>query len=428
MNEQLSPEEVLKVAMCRDEWLHAGLSTEPINEVEITGAVQDLYHNVLGRTIKNVPVIFTQGPFEAWVCTVLAHMIISGVRDSSSALHKEIFIGREYMHLIDESSIEWSDRKIVQNAVGNSMRPIIVARSAVASAVYETEIRGIAYSKRSSNDSVPVDINEKMAKVIDKCINIIAPYVKGARDFQAQEFIDNIRDYILGFAIPANGLGQFAADDLLMYEVADILGARMLIDLPQTLHKTPRVSAKVCKDSRIIFQVIRRLSNCGFVFPLRKVCIVSERPTDLHVGATSVLHRDNGPCVKFRDGVQAWMLNGILMPSDIIMTPAEKLDVKLIGKTRNADIRREIVRKIGIERVCNDLKARIIESGLDHNGMPCELIMLDIGDNLERPYVKLRNPSVPGIYHIEGVHPSCRSLKEVWKFRNGSNEKPIILT
>lgn len=428
MNEQLTPEEVLKVAMCRDEWLHAGLSTEPINEVEITGAVQDLYHNILGRTIKNVPVIFTQGPFEAWICTVLAHMIISGVRDSSSSLHKEIFVGRQYMHLIDESSVEWSDRRIVQSSIGTSMRPITVARSAVASAVYETEIRGIAFVKRGVNDVSPEEINSKLYNAIERCIKIIAPYVDGAMDFQVKEFIDNIRDYILGFAIPSNGLGQFSVEDLLMYEVADILGARRLVDMPEVLHKVPKVSVRTCKDSETIFAVLKKLANCGFVFPLRKVCIVSERPTDLSVGSTHILHCENGPCVKFKDGVQAWMLNGVSVPSFIVTTPAEKLDAKLIGKTHNVEIRREIVRKIGIERVCDDLHARVIETGVDHNGMPCELLMLDIGDRLERPYVKLRNPSVPGIYHIEGVHPDCHSLRDVWKFRNGSNEKPIILT
>ena len=85
-------------------------------------------------------------------------------------------------------------------------------------------------------------------------------------------------------------------------------------------------------------------------------------------------------------------------------------------------MRREIIRRIGIERICIDLKAEIIDKrGLtwysDDVPEGYELLLLNLGDGRRRPFLKMLNPSVPNCWHIEGVHPACRTIQDALNFR-----------
>jgi hypothetical protein len=136
------------------------------------------------------------------------------------------------------------------------------------------------------------------------------------------------------------------------------------------------------------------------------------------------LHSEDGPAVSWPGSDQGYYhLNGILVPEEVVMTPAERLDPRLMLFERSADVRREIIHKIGIERVCEALGARCV----DRQG-GYELLLLDLRDGRVRPFLKMKNPSVPGIYHIEGVDPNCRTVAEALAWRNQSDIPPSVLT
>ena len=84
-------------------------------------------------------------------------------------------------------------------------------------------------------------------------------------------------------------------------------------------------------------------------------------------------------------------------------------------KEKNAEVRREIVKKIGIENVYKKLPVTIIESSDVY-----DLINIDLQDGRIRPYLKMINPST-GDLHIEGVHPSCTTIHGALAWRNGIN-------
>jgi hypothetical protein len=159
-------------------------------------------------------------------------------------------------------------------------------------------------------------------------------------------------------------------------------------------------------------------------WPHRQYVIVSERPTDIYRDPLGQFHREGGMAIAWPDGWGVYALHGVRVPAPLVMTPAQELDVhQWVVKEPNAEIRREAVRKIGIERVCEQLGAVVIDRGQDHAGQPCELLLLNIGDDRKRPYIKLRNPSV-GVYHIEGVDPSCSTLEAAFQFRNSQKGAP----
>jgi len=135
------------------------------------------------------------------------------------------------------------------------------------------------------------------------------------------------------------------------------------------------------------------------------------------------LHSDRGPAVYWPDsGQQYYFLNDVHVPKEIVETPARELDARLMLREQNAQVRREIVRKIGIERICRELGATCLDRQGDY-----ELLLLDLQDGRLRPYLKMKNPSV-GVYHIEGVAPECRTVAAALAWRNQSDLPPTVLT
>lgn len=151
------------------------------------------------------------------------------------------------------------------------------------------------------------------------------------------------------------------------------------------------------------------------------VAFVCIRPCTVQRDTNDELHCETGPAIGWQDGYHEYFLHGVSVPPELVQVTAQALDVhRWVAQEPNAEIRREAVRKIGIERVCEALHAERIERSDDE---VYELLSLDIGGGQRRPYLKMRNPSL-GVYHIEGVHPDCRSIQEALNWRAGDITKP----
>lgn len=124
------------------------------------------------------------------------------------------------------------------------------------------------------------------------------------------------------------------------------------------------------------------------------------------------LHSHDGMAVEYPDGWGVWAWNGVRVTEQIILRP-DTLTPEQIAQERNAQVRQVMVERIGIERVCQLFHAKSIDTRGDY-----ELLVLDLGDGLKRPYLKMLNPSV-GVWHVEGVHPNCRTVQESLNWRNG---------
>jgi len=165
----------------------------------------------------------------------------------------------------------------------------------------------------------------------------------------------------------------------------------------------------------------KNTSNFGFIYPLENICIISRKPVFIRM-VDGILHSDNSPAVEYADGFSVYCLNGVRVNKELVKTKAEDIDPRILFKEQNAEIRREIVRKIGIERVCMKLGAKCIDKKGDY-----ELLLLDLGDNRKRPYLKMINPSIK-TYHLEGVEPSIKTIEKALNWRNGTSESPLVLT
>jgi len=172
------------------------------------------------------------------------------------------------------------------------------------------------------------------------------------------------------------------------------------------------------------YNILQNMTKMHWFLLYANYCGIIRKPLYVKQNDRFQLHSENSPVIKYRSGWEIYALHGILMPKEIVMTSADKLDPKLIFKEKNVDIRREIIRKIGIERLISKLGAKSIEKNDNY-----ELLNFDIIDGRYRPFLKMRNPSVD-TWHIEGVHPSCDTIEKALAWRDGEEvyERPGILT
>ncbi len=159
----------------------------------------------------------------------------------------------------------------------------------------------------------------------------------------------------------------------------------------------------------------------GWFFPYEELCWAAERHSVVSLNGEGQIHAEEGPAIGFADGFSIYALNGVRVPRILVVTPAAELPAKMAIEEKNVEIRREIVRKVGIERLCKDLGAKTLSKKHGY-----ELIELNLGDR-KRPYLKMSNPSITAI-HVEGVHPDCRTVEAALKWRNQSELLPSQLS
>lgn len=171
-----------------------------------------------------------------------------------------------------------------------------------------------------------------------------------------------------------------------------------------------------CKD---LVPLIEMAQLVGWWWPYDKICVASELPLETHVNADGALHRDGGPCIRYSDGFEMFYLNGIEVPENIARMPASEITKEIILRESNADVRREIVKKVGIVRAEEILGSVVSDTEKFDVGGIYELLMIDYdAQGKNRPHLKMKNPSI-GTYHIEGVKPECANVRDAILYRNG---------
>ena len=170
------------------------------------------------------------------------------------------------------------------------------------------------------------------------------------------------------------------------------------------------------ESAKPVLPLAELCEHCGWWWPFDEVVILSERPNRLELNSRGLLHSENGPAIQFPDGFAVYALNGVCVPEAIVMTPADKLDAKLILTETNAEIRREILRKITIERFMKFAQPKVLEE----KGVYKLLEITGLPDRMPRMvYLQMINPSI-GTFHLEGVHPDCKTVQDAINWRAGA--------
>jgi len=168
------------------------------------------------------------------------------------------------------------------------------------------------------------------------------------------------------------------------------------------------------KKTSILKGLEKITRNGGWFLPHRKICWICERHNVLHRNDRGQLHRDGSAALEYPDGFSIYALNGIRMRAEYVTTPAEKLEPEAVLKETNADIRRELIRKAGIERMLSKLPHKVLDKCGDY-----ELYSIDLGGEArDARYLKMLNPSI-GVWHMEGEPPEIDTVEKALNRRNG---------
>jgi len=180
---------------------------------------------------------------------------------------------------------------------------------------------------------------------------------------------------------------------------------------------------KVDNPVRKEYEAWKDTTEVGLIYPLDGACIVCDKPREIHMNESSQLHKDGGAAIKYGDGWSIYCLNGVRVPEEIAVSKWNEIDPAGFAKISNAEVRREFVRKVGIERIMENCGSEVID-----RKDPYELVLIDLkGETGKWPYLKMKNPSI-GVYHLECVDKSCQTVDQAIEWRNGSSLQPDVLT
>jgi hypothetical protein len=126
--------------------------------------------------------------------------------------------------------------------------------------------------------------------------------------------------------------------------------------------------------------------SCGWFWPYKGLCIVSERPE--FVGwENGRLHCATGPSVSFKDGFRLWHWRGTQVPEAWITAP-DKLDPVKALNWENVEQRRCAAEIIGWTRILATLPHKVIDA--DKSPYIGTLIEVDLPDSPGERFLKVR--------------------------------------
>lgn len=184
------------------------------------------------------------------------------------------------------------------------------------------------------------------------------------------------------------------------------------------------------KDFKLFTSFLKHSKELFGFYLFENVAIVSDFPKSIKVNNEGSLHSDKGASMEFRDGFALYNLNGIAVSKEVATIKPTAITKDLIVKEENADIRREIIRKLTAEQLVNTLDATVMDTKrvtIKGKKITYELLNISLNGDRVRPFLKMNNPSIEAV-HVEGVSPECKTVDEALKFRNGVQGLPQDLS
>jgi hypothetical protein len=154
------------------------------------------------------------------------------------------------------------------------------------------------------------------------------------------------------------------------------------------------------------------LQKIHLVIPYKDIVFISDRPEEINLNIKGQLSSDLKPALTYSDGYSLFYLNGVSVPKKLIETQSDLLDPKEWLNEKNAEVRSQALRKIGLGKVFKDLNVKIHDKFEDY-----ELVEFpNIYNKPYAPFLKMINPST-GEIHVEGIHHNCKTVQEALAWR-----------
>jgi hypothetical protein len=154
-----------------------------------------------------------------------------------------------------------------------------------------------------------------------------------------------------------------------------------------------------------------------------KVCLVSERPTAMHLDHRGRLHAQLEPALRFADGYELHSWHGVTCDKDLIEHP-ERLTPSDIENESNSEIKRVMMEMFGFERYLTSSFGSLIHQ--DECGILYSRPLGGRDEPLTMVRVKNSTPEPDGTYkeYFLRVPPTIKTAREAvaWTFEMDENE------
>lgn len=177
------------------------------------------------------------------------------------------------------------------------------------------------------------------------------------------------------------------------------------------------ISVLNCDRNPKTWQVFQSLvSNCGWIFPFGKTCIVCDRPIKLCFDSNHFLHAEGEFAVLFADGYSLYFNHGVVLPRKYGQLHPQQWQGEWILEEDNAELKRTLIQEIGYDRICQELEAKKLDSWREYTLLKIDKI-LDDTDGQPIYLLKMTCPST-GYIHALRVPPALRSAREAIRWVN----------
>jgi hypothetical protein len=154
-------------------------------------------------------------------------------------------------------------------------------------------------------------------------------------------------------------------------------------------------------------------------WPHRDFVMVCERPRNIDRDARGRLHSLNGAAIAWPDGWGVYSVHGVRVPADIIEQP-QLITVQRIDGEQNAEIRRVMIERYGIDRYLHDSGAEVLHEDCDQFGHPRKLVRKNRAGDEPIVAVFVRNstlePDGSRKDYMLRLHPELRPLLDAGNF------------
>lgn len=160
--------------------------------------------------------------------------------------------------------------------------------------------------------------------------------------------------------------------------------------------------------------------NGGFRWMHHRFCLVSDFPEILSVNARNQPHAEFGPSHRWRDGFSIWHLNGVKVEQWMAERRPDDIDAREVLKIENVDQRRELIRRMSLERVIGQLQPMVLDVERREVGGEYRLLAVEMKHGEPWRFLQMVNQST-GAVHIEAVPRECETVRHALNWRASQN-------
>ena len=392
---QITKKQESKMSEYVEKYIKIGLNTERIDKQQCKSDIDEIYVNILGR--KKVPVIVLENPYMCWIAVNMFCQNRNGIQvynQVNNQIYKQI----------------WNQ---VRDQVNNQVRVQIYNQ--VNNRIYKQVWNQV---RNQVDDQVRVQIYNQIYNQIYKRVR------NQVRDQVRIQIYKQVWNQIRGQV--SNQVDDQVKDEKIMDYISPYFqGSYDTYIFSYFDYIIEALGVKIENKLKNKYDIWKNTTKYGQIYSLNNICIVSEKPLKINLNERRRLHADMEPAIKYSGGLELYYLNGIKVPKWIVMSKKENIKITDVMKIKNVDVRTQAIKKIGIEKLEKEMK--FVEKKGDY-------ILYDASNIFGeyQPLLKMKNPSVPLLWHMEYVHPNCKTIQQSinWRYSKDINKQwePTVLT